>query len=96
VENKDGRAVCTKDGDGGERVGDVLRYTTHWVMGLPQGEGLLTTVGSFGGAIGWQISLFDVNKAKSWDAVVEALVSNTPDRTDSVVLVFERPKSPSA
>ena len=24
VENKDGRATCTKDGDGGEKVGDIL------------------------------------------------------------------------
>eukprot|EP00965_Chrysotila_dentata_P206877 6183794-Pleurochrysis_carterae.AAC.3 len=46
---------------------------------------------SFGGAIGWQLSLFDVNKAKTWDEVVNALVSNTPERTDSVTLVFERP-----
>lgn len=38
-----------------------------------------------------QVSLFDVMKAKSWDAVVEALLSNTQQRTDEVVLIFERP-----
>merc|ERR1719203_822982 len=92
VENVDGRALCTKDGPGGERVGDILRYTTNWSMGLPRGDGLLSTAASFGGAIGWQIGLFDVNKAKSWDEVVEALVSNTQDRTDIITLVFERPK----
>ena len=32
-----------------------------------------------------------VNKAKSWDEVVEALVSNTEERTDTMTLVFERP-----
>ena len=37
VENKNGQAVCTKDGEGGERVGDVLRYTTNWSMQLPGG-----------------------------------------------------------
>ncbi len=95
VENMDGRAVCTKDGDGGERVGDILRYTTQWTMGLPRGDGLISTAASFGGAIGWQIGLFDVARAASWDEVVEALVSNTPERTDSVTLVFERPAPPA-
>jgi len=91
VENKEGRAVVTKGGDGGEQPGDVLRYTTNWSMGLPRGDGLLSTAASFGGAIGWQIGLFDVNKATSWDQVVEALVSNTQERTDVITLVFERP-----
>lgn len=91
VEPQGGRAVCTKDGEGGEKVGDLLRFTTRWSMGLPRGDGLVSTVASFGGAIGWQISLFDVAKAKSFDEVVEALVSNTPERTDQVTLVFERP-----
>uniref|UniRef100_A0A7S0LLK4 Peptidylprolyl isomerase n=1 Tax=Coccolithus braarudii TaxID=221442 RepID=A0A7S0LLK4_9EUKA len=93
VENQQGKAVCTKDGTGGEKVGDVLRFTTEWKMGLPRGDGLVSTAASFGGAIGWQISLFDVAKATSWDSVVEALVSNTPERTDSVTLIFERPLS---
>ena len=43
VENQGGRAVCTKAGDGGEQPGDVLRYTTNWSLGLPQGDGLVTT-----------------------------------------------------
>ena len=38
VENKGGRAVCTKDGAGGEKVGDVLRYCTEFTMGLSGGE----------------------------------------------------------
>lgn len=90
VEPQNGLAVCTKDGENGERVGDVLRFTSQWTMGLPRGNGLLSTAASFGGAIGWQCSLFDVTKATSWEEVVQALVSNTPQRTDEVVLIFER------
>lgn len=91
VEQKNGLAVCTKDGEGGEKVGDILRYSTQWTMGLPQGDGAVTTAASFAGAISWQLGLFDVAKAKSWDEVVEALVSNTVERSDSITLVFERP-----
>ena len=35
--------------------------------------------------------MFDVLEAKSWEQVVEALVSNTEDKTDVVLLIFERP-----
>jgi len=59
VENRDGRAVCTKDGAGGEKVGDVLRYCTQWSLGLPSGDGAITTAASFAGAISWQLGLFD-------------------------------------
>lgn len=91
VENKGGKAVCTKAGSGGELEGDVLRYTTEWKLGLPEGDGLVTTAASFGGALSWQLGLFDVNKATSWQEVVDALTSNTPERTDTVTLIFERP-----
>ena len=47
----------------------------------------MDTVASFGGMLSWKIGLFDINKAKSWDEVVDKLVSNTPERTDEVVLV---------
>eukprot|EP00979_Chaetoceros_neogracilis_P009426 scaffold2148_cov264-Chaetoceros_neogracile.AAC.25 len=90
VEPQNGLAVCTKDGEGGEKVGDVLRYSSQWTMGLPRGNGLVSTAASFSGAIGWQCSFFDVTKAKAWDEVVEALVSNTDQRTDVVLLIFER------
>ncbi len=49
-----------------------------------------TAVASFSGAIWWQCSLFDVANANTWDSVVEALVSNLEQRTDEVVLIFER------
>ena len=28
--NENGLCLCTKDGKGGEKVGDVLRFTTYW------------------------------------------------------------------
>merc|ERR1719426_370863 len=71
------RAVCTKDGPGGEKVGDVLRYCTEYKMQLAGqgpggggGGGILTTVASFGGVLSYQLGLFDVYKAKTWDDVV--------------------------
>jgi hypothetical protein len=93
VQPQNGMAICTKDGPGGEKVGDVLRFSSQWTMGLPRGNGLISTAASFSGAIGWQCSLFDVMKAGQWEEVVEALVSNTPQRTDEVLLIFERPVS---
>ncbi|MGK3734727.1 MAG: hypothetical protein ACI90V_001566 [Bacillariaceae sp.] len=45
-------------------------------MGLPQGDGVVSTVASFSGGISWQCSMFDVMKAKDWSRVVEALTSN--------------------
>lgn len=91
VEPKGGKAVCTKDGPGGEKVGDILRFTTQWTMGLPRGDGLVTTAASFAGGLSWQCSMFDVMKASVWEEVVEALTSNVDSRTDEVVLLFERP-----
>jgi len=91
VAPKSGLAVCTKDGPGGEKVGDVLRYTSQWTLGLPAGDGLITTAASFAGGLSWQCTLFDVMKAKAWEQVVEALTSNVDSRTDEVVLLFERP-----
>ena len=93
VEPKNNLALCTKDGEGGEKVGDVLRFTSAWTMGLPRGDGLVTTAASFAGGLQWQCSMFDVMKSKSWQQVVEALTSNVESRTDEVVLLFERPLS---
>ena len=86
-----GFAVCTKDGAGGEKVGDILRYTSQWTLGLPRGEGLVASASAFSGGVSWQCTMFDVMKASKWEAVVEALTSNVPVRTDEVVLIFERP-----
>jgi len=51
VEPKDNLAVCTKDGTGGEKVGDILRYTSQWTLGLPQGDGIITTAAAFSGTL---------------------------------------------
>lgn len=91
VAPKDSLAVVTKDGAGGEKVGDILRYTSAWSIGLPQGDGLVSTAAAFSGGVSWQCYLFDVMKAAAWEQVVEALVSNVDTRTDEVVLLFERP-----
>jgi hypothetical protein len=93
VAPQNGMAICTKDGPGGEKVGDVLRYTSQWSLGLPKGDGVVATAMAFSGGVQWQCTLFDVMKARVWQEVVEALVSNTPQRTNEVVLVFERPSS---
>ena len=69
VENVKGEAVVTKDGTGGERVGDVLRYCTKWELGLPAEGTIAGTVGSFGGLLKWQLGLLDVAKATSWQEV---------------------------
>ena len=71
-----GLAVCTKDGAGGEKVGDVLRYTSRWAIGLPSGDGLVSQAAAFSGGVSWQCTMFNVMNAESWDEVVEALVSN--------------------
>jgi len=76
VEPKNQLCVCTKDGPGGEKEGDVLRYTSQWTIGLPSGGGIISTAASFSGGVSWQCSLFNVLKAKSWEQVVGALTSN--------------------
>jgi hypothetical protein len=91
-----GLAVCTEAGPGGDWVNDVLRYTSSWSLGLPAGEGLLTTAAAFSGGLSWQCTMFNVMKAKAWEQVVEALTSNIASRTDEVVLIFEQPKGGTA
>ena len=76
VAPKNQLCVCTKDGAGGEKKGDVLRFASQWTIGLPSGDGLLSTAASFSGGVSWQCSLFNVLNAKSWEQVVEALTSN--------------------
>jgi hypothetical protein len=80
VAPKNSLAVCTKDGAGGEKVGDVLRYTSQWVMGVPAGDGVISTVASFAGGVSWQCGMYNVMNARSWEEVVEALTSNVEVR----------------
>lgn len=44
------------------------------------------------GGLKWGCSMFDVLGASDWRQVVEALLTNTQDKTDECVLIFERPK----
>jgi hypothetical protein len=90
AEPRQGLAVVTKDSAYGALAGDVLRYCSFFEMGLPRGDGMVTTAASFAGGVSWQCGLKDVGRARSWEEVVEALVSNTPQRTDECVLVVER------
>jgi hypothetical protein len=87
-------ALCTQDGPSptaSERRGDVLRYASQWTLGLPRQVGIAASAAAFGGALSWQSSMFDVMRAVRWEQLVQALLSNTVDRTYEVVLVFERP-----
>lgn len=91
VEPQNNLAVVTAAGPGGEQVGDILRYCSQWTLGLPPGEGLVSTAAAFAGGLRWQCSMFNVVKSQTWAQVVDALTSNTESRTDDVVLIFERP-----
>jgi hypothetical protein len=92
VAPKKGYAVCTKDGNGGEKSNDILRYTSQWTLGIPRNaDDFAATAASFAGSgLSWQCNMFDVCKAKVWEQVVQALTSNVADKTDEVVLIFER------
>ena len=90
VENQGGKAVCTKDGEGGEKAGDVLRYTTKWELGLPpQGKGgsIVGTVASFAGGLSWQLGLLDVAKATEWDEVRHRGPTRSPPVRGSLIHV---------
>lgn len=75
-------AVITKDGPGGEKVGDILRFTTEWKQTQP---------GIFDVS-----KCLERRLDNSWDQVVAALVSNDGTYGDSIVLVLERPTGAAA
>ena len=80
--------VVTKDGDKGEQVGDILRACTAWSQGM-SASGVTQDIMSFAGNVKWQKSVFETSGA-SFSQVVEALKSNTIERSSIVTLVFER------
>ena len=80
--------IVTKDGKGGEKAGDLLRATTCWSQGFVA-AGATSDIAQFAGNVKWRKSIFDTAGAP-WDQVVEALVSNTSERSTTVTLVFER------
>ena len=91
AEPEDGKVVVKKDGPGGEKAGDVLRFFSAWKD-------------TFGSA---QPEMVDVDKmmtrtmangekvvrsqAEGFDKVVQKLVSNDGTNADSMFMVFERP-----
>lgn len=73
-----GRVVTvTKDGEGGERVGDILRFTLEWQGNSP---GMFDVC-----------KCMERQLTNSFDQVVKALVSNDGTFADEIVMIFERP-----
>ena len=73
-----GRVVSiTKDGAGGEKTGDILRFTTQWKGQEPS----LFDV----------CKCMERQLQNSFDQVVGALTSNDGTYADEIVLVLERP-----
>lgn len=74
-----GRVVSvTKDGkEGGEKVGDILRFTLKWNGQEP--------------AMFDVCKVMERRLQDSFDQVVKALVSNDGTYADQIVMIFERP-----
>ena|ERR1719424_2711240 len=69
--------VVTADGENGEKVGDILRFTTQWQDREP---GMFDVC-----------KCMERQLQNSFDQVVNALVSNDGTYGEDIVLVFERP-----
>lgn len=82
--------VVNRNGAGGEKVGDILRATTCWSQGF-NAAGATSDIMMFAGNVKWRKSIFDTTGAP-WQQVVDALVSNTAERSEFVTLIFEREK----
>lgn len=82
--------IVTKDSknEDGEKEGDILRATTCWSQGF-SAAGATSDIAMFAGNIKWRKSLFDTTGAP-WQETLNALMSNTNERSETVTLVFER------
>jgi len=80
--------IVEKDGKNGEKQNDVLRGATCWSQGF-SAAGAMSDIMQFAGNVKWRKSVFDCTGAP-WQNVVEALVSNTAERSQTVTLIFER------
>eukprot|EP01038_Epipyxis_sp_PR26KG_P004141 gene4141-5895_t len=80
--------IVSKDGEFGEKEGDVLRATTCWSQGF-NAAGVTSDIAMFAGNIKWRKSVFETAGAP-WQQVVDALLSNTEERSKVVTLVYER------
>lgn len=69
--------VVTEDGPGGEKKGDILRFTTEWKDRDP---GMFDVC-----------KCMERQLQNSFDQVVAALVSNDGTYGEDIVLVLERP-----
>lgn len=69
--------VVTKDGEGGEKVGDILRFTLEWQGAQP--------------AMFDVSKCMERQLQNSFDQVVTALTSNDGTYAEEIVLIFERP-----
>lgn len=75
-----GRVVAvTKDGEGGEKTGDILRFTLEWQGGQPQP------------AMFDVCACMERRLETSFDEVVRALTSNDGTWAEEIVMIFERP-----
>jgi hypothetical protein len=75
-----GRVVSVnKDGPGGEKEGDILRFTLKWNDREPSMFDVCKCM--------------ERQLANSFDQVISALVSNDGTYADEIVLIFERPVS---
>ena len=73
-----GRVVSvTADGEGGEKVGDILRFTLKW---NGQEPGMFDVC-----------KCMERQLQNSFDQVVGALTSNDGTYADEIVMIFERP-----
>ena len=73
-----GRVVrVKKDGEGGEKEGDILRFTLQWNQNQPQMFDVCKCM--------------ERQLQNSFDQVVAALVSNDGTYADEIVMIFERP-----
>eukprot|EP00316_Scyphosphaera_apsteinii_P024737 CAMPEP_0119326710 /NCGR_PEP_ID=MMETSP1333-20130426/69106_1 /TAXON_ID=418940 /ORGANISM="Scyphosphaera apsteinii, Strain RCC1455" /LENGTH=144 /DNA_ID=CAMNT_0007335093 /DNA_START=150 /DNA_END=584 /DNA_ORIENTATION=- len=71
-------AVVTADGkEGGEKVGDILRFTLKWNQNEPSMFDICKCL--------------ERRLENSWDQCVQALVTNDGTYADQIVLIFERP-----
>jgi len=77
VEPRGRVVVVTKDGKGGEKVGDILRFTTKWNGQEPSMFDVCKCM--------------ERQLQNSFDQVVSALVSNDGTYGEDIVLIFERP-----
>ena len=100
IESVEGKGnIVTKDGSeqqnkGSERTGDRLRGFTYFTIaqGFQEGGGPVSMLSAFGGAsVKYRKMLFDATQVP-WEAALEKLMTNEPRRTDSVTMIFERPK----